>query len=139
MSESSGKKTKKQAINAWPPVEGASVNEVKMAKVEKLKKRTKELNEKSKQTKKSAFKMKKLNRPTWFQIGIPHSPPGDRVSKTFADHPRLVEHRKREAAAQIERKQLIHLDIDVTKSESKINLYRQRNELKQWKSKTNHW
>lgn len=139
MDKSSGKNKKKQSINAWPPVEGASANVMMMANVEKLKKKTKELNEKSKQKRKSAFKMKKLNRPTWFQIETPHSPPGDRVSKTFADHPRLVEHRKREEAARMERKQWIHLDIDVTKNESKMKLYTQRKDIKQWKSKTNHW
>eukprot|EP00944_MAST-04C_sp_MAST-4C-sp1_P008478 g8478.t1 len=103
-----------------------------------LKKRTQALNKKKKRRR--DFRMKKLDRPTWFQIETPHSPPGDRKPRTnFKDHPRLVEHRKREAAAVEESKKLIHADILKTKAVSKKAIFSQTKELKQWKSNTNHW
>ena len=135
-------KNGKQSIHAWPPVEGAKPNIMMMGRGEdiadELKKRTQELNQKKKRRR--DFRMKKLNRPTWFQIETPHSPPGDRKPRTnFKDHPRLVEHRKREAAAVEESKKLIHADILKTKAVSKKAIFSQTKELKQWKSNTNHW
>tara|TARA_B100000524_G_scaffold326384_1_gene209851 strand:+ start:108 stop:515 length:408 start_codon:yes stop_codon:yes gene_type:complete len=133
---------KKQSINAWPPVEGASAstNIMMMGQINNLKQTTQELDKKKKKARKKAFKMKKLNRPSWFQIETPHSPPGDRVSKSgFKDHPRLAEHRKREAEALKEAKKEIRTDIEQTKTNSKKKLYAQRKDILQWKSKTNHW
>ena len=132
---------KKQSINAWPPVEGASAstNIMMMGQINNLKQTTQEL-DKKKKARKKAFKMKKLNRPSWFQIETPHSPPGDRVSKSgFKDHPRLAEHRKREAEALKEAKKEIRTDIEQTKTNSKKKLYAQRKDILQWKSKTNYW